>query len=117
VILKSDSAASNWQPVSFDAEFANQIKLFNSVMVDGVRYVVPQGEDMKEIGAVVGWGDTLEEAIEHAKAAGESVKGYGIKFNMGPVDNAIEQIEELEELGISPFEMDKKKKTKKESEK
>lgn len=117
VILKSDWAANNWQPVSFDAEFANQIKLFNSVMVDGMRYVVPQGEDMKEIGAVVGWGDTLEEAIEHAKKAGDSVAGYGIKFNIGPVDKAIEQIEELEELGISPFQMDKKTENKEESEK
>ena len=42
VILKSSWAEQNWQPVEYPKEFARQIKLFNSVMVDGRRYVVPQ---------------------------------------------------------------------------
>ena len=107
VILKSSWAEKNWQPVSCPPAYSNQIKLFNSVMVDGMRYVVPQDEDMCEIGAVVGWGDTLEEAAEHAKEAGESIQGYGIKFNMGPIESANEQIKELEKLGISPFQLSK----------
>lgn len=107
VILKSGWAEKNWQPVIYPQKYANQIKLFNSVMVDGVRYVVPQDEDMTEIGAVVGWGSTLEEAIEHAKEAGEAIQGYGIKFNMGPIDTANEQISQLQNLGVSPFEIDK----------
>jgi superfamily I DNA and/or RNA helicase len=65
---------------------------------------------MIEIGAVVGWGSTLEEAVEHAREAGESIKGYGIKFNMGPIDTVNKAIEELVEIGISPFKMDKEEK-------
>ena len=111
VILKSAWAESNWQPVEIPEQFANQVKLFNCVVVDGKRYVVPQDEQMAEIGAVVGWGDTLEAAIEHAKAAGEAVQAYGLKFNMGPVDNATQQMQELEELGVSPFSLSKSAKT------
>lgn len=107
IILKSQWAEKNWQPVVYPDRFAQQIKLFNSVLVAGVRYVVPQDEDMTEIGAVVGWGDTLEAAMEHAKAAGEAIEGYGIKFNMGPIEAANEQIAELQKLGVSPFEIDK----------
>jgi hypothetical protein len=109
IVIKSPWAEKNWQAVSYPDEFANQIKLFNSVMIDGRRYVVPQDDNMTEIGAVVGWGATMEEAMEHAKKAGEAVEGYGIKFSMGAADKAKEQIEELEELGISPFKLDKTK--------
>lgn len=107
VILKSEWAESNWQPVHYPEKYARQIKLFNSVIIDGIRYVVPQKDDMAEIGAVVGWGDTLEAAVAMAKEAGESIEGYKIKFSIGPVEAANEQMQELEALGVSPFDMDK----------
>jgi len=98
----------HWQLVDYPSEFANQIKLFNQVCIGGKRYVVPQNEEMQEIGAVVGWGETLEEAMEHCRKAGESVTGYGIKFEMGAADKVGEAIAELEEIGMSPFKMEKK---------
>jgi hypothetical protein len=107
VIVKSAWAEHNLQLVDYPEEFANQIKLYNLVIVDGKRYVVCQDDEMTEIGAVVGWGDTPEEAFEHAKKAGESLKGYQIKFEMGAADKAYEQIEELAELGVSPFKLEK----------
>ena len=107
IMLKSEWAKNNWQPVLYPEKYAKQIKLFNGVLLDGVRYVVTQSEDMAEIGAVVGWGDTLAAAMEHAKEAGEAIEGYGIKFNMGPIDTATEQIDELKKLGVSPFTLDK----------
>ena len=103
VILKSPFAEKNHQPVTFDPKYANQIKLFNSCEVDGVRYVLPLDDEMEEIGAVVGWGDTIEAAMAHAKEAGESIEGYKIKFGMGPAENANEEIAKLEKLGVSPF--------------
>jgi hypothetical protein len=112
IVLKSAWAMEHWQRVDYPDEFANQIKLFNQVVIDGKRYVVPQNEEMQEIGAVVGWGDTLEAAMEHAKKAGEAVEGYGIKFSMGPIENVNESIEELEAIGMSPFNLEKSTLTK-----
>lgn len=109
VILKSSWAENNWQEVNYPKEFSDQIKLFNCVVIDGRRFVVPQDDQMEEIGAVVGWGETMEEAMDHAKKAGEAVEGYGIKFSMGAADKAVEQIEELEELGMSPFTLSQPK--------
>jgi hypothetical protein len=111
VIVKSHWAEHNLQLVDYPEGFAKQIKLYNCVVVDRKRYVVCQDDEMTEIGAVIGWGDTIEEAIDHAKKAGESLKGYGIKFEMGAADKAHEQIEELAELGVSPFKIDKATKT------
>ena len=108
VIIKSSWAESNHLPVIVPKEHEQFVKLYNSVMIDGRRYVVPQDEQMSEVGAVLGLGDTLEEAIEHATEVGESVEGYGIKFGLGPVDQVKEQIEKIEEIGVSPFKLDKK---------
>ena len=112
IVLKSAWAMEHWQRVDYPEEYANQIKLFNQVMIDGKRYVVPQNEEMQEIGAVVGWGDTLEAAMEHAKKAGEAVEGYGIRFEMGAVESVNESIGELEAIGMSPFTLEKSTLTK-----
>lgn len=109
LILKSDWAKTNWQPIGFDPKFRNQIKIFNPVCVNGQYFAVPQDEDMAEIGAVVGWGDTLDDAIAHAMKAADSIKGYGIKIPKGSIDDAKKQMEELEEFGVSPFSVDLKK--------
>ena len=109
VILKSEFAKENNLAVLYPERFAHQIKLFNKVIVDGVSYVVTQHEDMEEIGAVVGWGDTLEAAMEHAKEAGESIQAHKVKFAMGAADKAFEQIQELEDMGVSPFQLAKSK--------
>ena len=106
VIVKSHWAEHNLQLVDYPDEFAQQIKLYNCVVVDGKRYVVCQDDEMTEIGAVIGWGDTPEEAFEHCREAGESLKGYGVNFEMGAADKAHEQIEELAELGVSPFTLE-----------
>jgi len=107
VVLKSEWAETHWQPVYCDPKFERNIKLFNVAIVDGKRYVVPQNEEMNEIGAVVGWGDTLQDAIDMAQEAGDSLSGYGIKFNIGPIDLARKEVENLEKLNLSPFTFDK----------
>jgi hypothetical protein len=105
VVLKSSWAAGHWQPVSINPKWERNLKLFNCVVVDGQRFVVPLDEEMSEIGSVVGWGDTLEEAIAMVTAAGESVKGFGVKFSVGSMDDIQEQIAELERIGVSPFQI------------
>ena len=55
VLLKSAWAEKNWQPVEYPEEFAPQIKLFNAVDIDGKHFVVPQDEELQEIGAVIGY--------------------------------------------------------------
>jgi hypothetical protein len=107
VILKSSFAEKNWLPVAVPEQFERQVKLFNCIMVDGRRYVVPQDEEMSEIGAVVGWGDTLDAALDHAREAGEAIEGYGVKFSLGNSDKAVEQMQKLNDLGLKIFDVEK----------
>ena len=106
IIMKSDWAKTNWQPISFDHKWRKNIKIFNPAMVNGEYYAVPQDEDMAEIGAIVGWGNTLDEAIEMAYEAADTVSGYGIKIPRGSIDEAKGQMDELSEYDVSPFTVD-----------
>jgi len=110
VIIKSEWAKDHWQPIGIDPEMRQNVKLFNPVCVDGQFYVAPQGEDMGEVGAVIGYGDTLEEAHEMVKAMAEGVSGYGIKIPLGSLDTAFKQMEEINAMGIKVFTLDKAKK-------
>lgn len=105
-VLKSSWASGHWQPVSWSDEFKDNVKLFNCVVIDGRRYVVPLDEEMSEIGAVIGWGDTVEAAIEMVKEVGETIQGFGIKFNLGPVETAQQQMQEINDMGLDVFSLE-----------
>lgn len=105
-VLKSKWADGHWQAVSWDDEYKDNVKLFNCVVIEGRRYVVPLDETMTEIGAVIGWGDSIEEAIEMVRKVGETIKGYGIKFTLGPVEEAQKQMEEINNMGLDVFELE-----------
>ena len=106
VILKSNFARENHQRVEVPKAVQPFVKLYNYCQVDGVQYSLSQHEDMPEIGAVVGYGKTLDEAVAMVKKIGESVEGFGVKFSLGPVDAVKEQISQMVKIGISPFSLD-----------
>ena len=88
------------------------MKLFDYVIIEGRRFVLPLEKDVTEIGAVVGWGDTMEEAIAMVQEVGESIEGFGIKCAIGPVEKALEQMQDMNDMGLSVFTLDKKPKSK-----
>lgn len=108
IVLKSTWANGHVQNVDFPEKCARNVKLFDYVVVDGKRSVLPLEKDVTEIGAVVGWGDTMEAALDMVKEAGESIVGHGIKFAIGPAEAATEQMQELADLGVSPFSLESK---------
>lgn len=112
IILRSSWAEKNWQPVTFDPKFANQVKLFNAECVDGQWFIVPQDEELKEIGAIIGLGDTLESAVENAKEVAATIKGFGIDIPEGSIDKAKEQIAKLAEFGLDFFDLESSEVTK-----
>jgi len=111
VIMRSNWAEDNAQPVEYDDAMANQIKLFNFAEVDGQRFVIPQEDENELIGAVIGWGDTLEEAVEHMKKAADTIKGFGISIPSESLDEAETSIQELTDAGLKVFSIDSTIKT------
>lgn len=105
IILKSEWAEKHWQPVEIPEEVRSFVKLFNPVKVDGRYHVAPQEDELCEVGAVIGYGDTLEAALEMVDRVGEQVSGYGLKAEHGSLDTAVEQMQQLTEFGIPLFEV------------
>jgi hypothetical protein len=101
LILLSDWATENWQPIEFPDEIREHVRITNLTMIDGKYFFVPQGDDMPQIGGVVALGDTMEAAIKAVKEIAEQVDGYCVETTPDALDAAKEQIEKLKEFGIT----------------
>jgi phosphoribosylamine-glycine ligase len=99
-LIHSSWADKNWQAVTFPDKYRENIKLRNACKIDGLYYAVPQSVGLPEIGAVVGEGDTMEEAIEQVKKIAETIKGHYIEIKIDSIDVALKQFEELENYGV-----------------
>lgn len=100
IMLHSDWAENNWQPLDFPEEMRDHVKLYFPTYIDGRYYVVPVGHQIPAIGAVVGWGDTQEAAQADALDAAESVKGYFVDAKVKSMADAEEKKQELAEYGF-----------------
>jgi len=100
VMIHSAWADTNWQAVHFPEELRPFVKLRNHTKIDGMDYVVPQDVGLPEIGAVIGMGDSLDDAIEMAKENCEQVKGYFLDCKVESIEKGLEEIEHMKEMGL-----------------
>lgn len=104
IVIKSEWAKTKPQPIYFPEKYNDFIKIKNLYIDDGIRKFVPQdGIEMAEIGAVLGVGSTLKEAINMAKKIAKEVEGYGIKVKGDALDEAQAEIDKLTKSGIKIF--------------
>ena len=104
IIIKSDWATEECQPIYFPRKYANYVKIKNVVIQDDVCYYVPTRHiPMKEIGAVVGTGRSLKDAIKMATEVAESIEGYCLKIDTSALDDIVGEIEKLQTFGINLF--------------
>ena len=103
IMLHSSWADKGWQPISFPEEIRDYVKLRNAVKINDVYYAVPQACGLPECGAVIGLGDTLKEALDHAVENAEQVTGYYMEAKMGAIENIKEEIRKLDELGLNMY--------------
>ncbi len=100
-LIHSGFADSNWQPVYFPDSVRPFIKLRNHCRINGKDYVVPQDAKLPEIGAVIGVGNTMDEAIKHLQENCSQVKGYYLDIKTKSIPVAIEEMEKAEQMGVT----------------
>lgn len=104
IIIKSVWAKEEPQAIYFPSQYKDYVKIKNLVIQDDIYYYVPQeGVKMEEIGAVIGMGNTLKDAIKQAKDIAKQVKGYCLKINGDALDETEKEIEKLTKIGIKIF--------------
>ena len=94
LVLRSGWAEDDFLAVRFPEDHRRFVKLHGHAMIEGIDYVAPLGMDV--IGAAVGLGNTLEEAMEMAREVAKSVEGQQITFE----DSAFDDLQETIEQGI-----------------
>lgn len=102
LIIKSDMAETQPSPIIIPDEVKQFVKIKNlTIDEDGTSYYSPFGLKMKEIGAVIGLGNTIHEANKNARMVAESIEGLDIYIKMDAIDKAEKSIEKLNKAGIS----------------
>ena len=99
--IKSCFVQENWQTVFIDESVKPFVKLRNYCIVDGKYYVIPNPMGYDEVGTILGFGNTLEEAIIHLQNNAEKVSGFQIEIELDAIEKGINQIKEGLKIGIN----------------
>ncbi len=99
LIIKSDWAEKNWQPVYWKGD---GVCLKNWTAIEGVNYYVPINDvEMEEIGACYATGNTLQAAIDKVKKVAEGIEGFKVCVESDSLDTATEYVSGGLKLGIT----------------
>jgi hypothetical protein len=101
-IIKSDLSADEWAEVEVDPNVKQWVKWRNYSEIDGHGHILPitKGLGMVECGAVIGVGNTLEEAIKACQENAEGVNGFDPNVHAEALPEALEAIARAEEHDI-----------------
>jgi len=88
-------------PIKYPKEYSNFVKFRSWYVRNGQSHIFPQGQVVPQIGAVVGIGDDIEDAIKMATEIADTIEGYSIEIKTDAFSKAKEVIEQGEkEVGI-----------------
>ncbi len=99
VIVHSSWVTKNWQTVYFPDKAKNNIKLSNYCIRRGVYNVIPQPSESSNIGAIIGLGNTIEEAVNELKKYAEMIEGKDLEIELSSIDKNIESCKKAKTLG------------------
>jgi hypothetical protein len=98
LLIESDWAIKNFQPLYFDKKYADNIHLKKHMIMDDIHYIIPQSYGSNDIGGIVGTGATLQEALDQALEVADAIKGNGICIRKDTLDCAEEELNKFEEV-------------------
>ena len=97
----SEWGCENWLEIDFPTEIEQFVKLRNVCKINNKMYCIPQPYSYPEMGTVLGFGNTIEEAIDMCKKNAEQVKGFQLEIRVDALDEALIQIEKGKQLNIN----------------
>lgn len=98
--MESEFARDCWMPIEIPDDARQWVKLHNHAIIDGIDYAVPLGDKQGDVGAVVGVGKTMAEAIASVKKRSDTVKGYKLVVHGDSLDDGMKVIESGRNVGL-----------------
>lgn len=98
---------SEWfqlHPLAIECEHPDRVFFYGQCAIEGQTYAInvlrSNVENLIEVGAAVGWGNTLEKAIANAIEAADCVSGLYIGVNKGNLTKGLDAIKDGNKLGL-----------------
>lgn len=101
VMMHSEWAMENWQPIGFPDKIRNNIKLRDFTIIKGKYYVVPHVKGWNRIGSIVGFGNTWQAAVGQVKEVAGQIKAYKLDIALDAFEKLEEEISECKKVGIT----------------
>jgi hypothetical protein len=99
--IEAPTSEDDWNTLFFPPELRQWIKLHDLTIINGRSYTVPHRiEEWTRIGSVIGFGDTVDDAIGVVRERAEQLKGFKLSTTEDRLDEAKDAISQGEELGI-----------------
>lgn len=100
-ILHSDMAQNDDTPLIVPKEYQSYVSLKNLYIdEEGTWYYARRGVKMREIGSVIGLGDTLKQAIDMARMIANSIQAEDAHIDDSSIDKGLESLKKLSNRGI-----------------
>ena len=106
VLIQSEWADQNPLRIEFDEKYRPQIKLRYAAQFPDGMWIMPQPtpswhSTKAAFGAVVAYGDSLEDCVDQVEEIAETVKGIGVEVFTGSIGDLEKNLQSLEDVGVS----------------
>lgn len=96
LVINCQWATKHWSPIMIPPDIRQWVKIRMLTNIDGKDYYVPSRYEMAEIGAVVGIGDTIQEAVALVQERAGMIAGYAMDLRPEVLDEAEAAVAEVE---------------------
>lgn len=100
-MIYGERSDEEWTPIEFPESIRQWVKLYYHRIIDGHDFVMPQTTKMNECGAVVGIGDTIEDAEADCKKRAKQITGSGICVHTEAIADAKKEFDEMAKHGMN----------------
>lgn len=101
LLLYSEWARDHWEAIHIPPEAKQWTKLFNQCQRRKTRWIIPSESKLIQVGAVIGLGNTIEEAIKTALKHADMVKGTELEVKKDTIPKLLRTLQESKKNGMT----------------
>ncbi len=98
IILRSQWATKHFLALDIPDSVRRFIKIHGHCRIEGRDYAAPLG--IREVGAAIGLGNSLEDAVNAALEHAQAVQGLELEFDRDALNSVMDSIEQGQQFGI-----------------
>lgn len=95
-----DDPPDGWRTIAIPEEIRASVKVYDAVKINGLYHIAPKLPNANRIGAFVGTGDTIEEAIANCRTVRDAMKDQPVSSEFDSLSDALREIKSGEDAGM-----------------